>query len=51
MTPSLIDELEDAIASGSQKGVAKGQARFYSIDRSPLLDHRGRLDAFRAACI
>jgi hypothetical protein len=25
-------------------------ARFYAIDRSALLDHRGRLDTFRAAC-
>jgi hypothetical protein len=43
--------LVHAIASGSQKRVASGLKRFYALDRSPLLDHRGRLDAFRAACL
>jgi hypothetical protein len=42
--------LVHAIAAGSQKRVASGLKRFYAIDRSPLLDHRGRLDVFRAAC-
>lgn len=48
---SAAINLVHAIASGSQKRVASGLKRFYSIDRSPLLDHRGRLDTFRAACL
>jgi hypothetical protein len=48
---SAANQILRAISRGSQQDVAKGQARFFSIDRSSLLDHRGRLDAFRAACI
>lgn len=44
-------KLEAAVRSGTAKQVADGVARFYAIDRSPLLDHRGRLDRFRAACV
>lgn len=35
---------------GDPKRVSTAIARFYAIDRSPLLDHRGRLDTFRSAC-
>jgi hypothetical protein len=48
---SAAVNLVHAIASGSQERVSSGLKRFYSIDRSPLLDHRNRLDAFRAACV
>jgi hypothetical protein len=34
----------------SMDPVNKAVAAFYAIDRSPLLDHRGRLDTYRAAC-
>jgi predicted nucleic acid-binding protein len=39
-----------AISTGSTDRVNAAVARFYGIDRSALLDHRGRLDSFRAAC-
>jgi hypothetical protein len=48
---SAAIDVVHAIASGSQKRLQDGLKRFYSIDRSPLLDHRNRFDAFRAACI
>lgn len=35
---------------GSAKAVNLAVARFYAVSRSALLDHRGRLDSFRAAC-
>lgn len=36
---------------GSAKAVNVAVARFYGVSRAPLLDHRGRLDSFRAACV
>lgn len=38
------------IGSGTARAQSLAVARFYGTDRSALLDHRGRLDAFRAAC-
>lgn len=42
--------LVKSINGGTAKSVNDGVARFYGIDRAALLDHRGRLDQFRAAC-
>ncbi|MCW3040856.1 MAG: hypothetical protein JWM31_2761 [Solirubrobacterales bacterium] len=38
------------IVNGTAAQISQGVARFYSVDRAALADHRGRLDQFRAAC-
>ncbi len=47
---SASRSLVRTVRSGTAKQVSLGVARFYAVDRSALLDHRGRYDAFRAAC-
>ncbi|UTI62591.1 hypothetical protein NBH00_14605 [Paraconexibacter antarcticus] len=38
------------LIGGDPRKLGAAVGKFYAIDRSALLDHRGRLDTFRAAC-